>query len=133
MPSATTDYLWVGLCSAGTGGEGRASPRRCETVGPCHRPGLTKARVAGAVDQFARAQRRIEFCECLHLGGGGSLREMDRAQLSRMFKPGGGEEFGQRVQGGVMVVVDPLDLVRHNQGASAGWILRGHAGRAPIG
>src|SRR5258705_10603570 len=123
MPSATTDYLWLGPCFAGTTRERRASPRRCETVGPCHRPGLTKARVAGAVDQFARAQRRIEFCECLHLGGGGSLREMDRAQLSRMFEPGGGKQLGQRLQGGVMVIVDPLDLVRHHQGGSAGRIL----------
>ncbi len=50
-----------------------------------------------------------------------------------MFEPGGGEEFGQRLQGSVMIIVDPLDLVRHHQGASPGWILRGHAGRAPIG
>src|SRR5207302_4857827 len=85
-----------------------SSPRRRETVCPRHRPGVAEARVAGAVDQFARAQRRIELGECLHLGGGGSLREMDRAELLRVFEPGGGEEFGQRVQGGVMIIIDPL-------------------------
>src|SRR5258707_3713976 len=102
MTTATTDYRCLGPCSAGTRRERRASPRRCETVGPCHRPGLTKARIAGPVDQFARAQRRIELCKCLHLGGGGSLREMDRAELLRVFEPGAGEELGQRVHGGAM-------------------------------
>ena len=44
---------------------------------------------------------------------------MDWAELLRVFEPGGGEEFGQRVQGGVMIIIDPLDLVRHHQGAGA--------------
>ena len=35
-----------------------------------------------------------------------------------MFEPRGGEQFGQRMQRGMMVIVDPLDLVRHHQRAT---------------
>src|SRR5258705_3750627 len=95
----------------------RYLPRRRKLFRPRHGPGLAKARVAGAVDQFTRAKRRIELRERPHLGDGCSLREMNRADLLRMFEPGGGEQFGQRMQRGVVVIVDPLDLVRHHQRA----------------
>src|ERR1700722_20548927 len=78
--------------------------RRRKSLSPRHGPGLAKTLIAGAIDQFARPKRRIKFCKGLHLGGGGSLREMDRAQLLRVFEPGGGKQFGQRVQGGVMII-----------------------------
>ena len=58
---------------------------------------------------------------------------MDRPQFLRMFEARGGEQFGQRLQGGVMIIEDPFDLVGHHQRASAGWVLRGHPGRTPIG
>src|ERR1700687_887876 len=57
---------------------------------------------------------------------------MDRPDLLRMLEPGGGDKFGQRMQGRVMIIVNPFDLVWHHQRASARWILRGHAGRTPI-
>ena len=53
-------------------------------------------------------QRRIELRECLHLGRGRPLREMDRPQLLRMFQPRGGEQLGQRVQGGVVKIGNTL-------------------------
>src|SRR5882762_8867047 len=112
---------------------GVALPRRGKRFRLRHGPGLAEARIAGAVDQFARAQRRIEPRERLHLGGRCALREMDRPDLLRVIEPGSGNEFGQRMQRGAMIIVDPLDLVRHHQRASAGWILRGYAGRTSIG
>jgi len=48
---------------------------------------------------------------------------MDRADLLRVFEPRGGEKFGQRAQRGVMIVVNPFDLVRHHQRAIARRIL----------
>ena len=39
---------------------GVALPRRGKRFRLRHGPGLAEARIAGAVDQFARAQRRIE-------------------------------------------------------------------------
>ena len=36
-----------------------------------------------------------------------------------MFEAGGGEQLGQRVQRGVVIIVDALDLVRHDQRAGA--------------
>src|SRR5713226_3788130 len=96
-----------------------SSPRRRETVRPRHGPGLAKTRIAGAVDQFARAKRRVKLGERPYLGGGSPLRKMDRPQFLRMFEPGGGDKFGQCMQGGVMIIVNPVDLVRHHQRASA--------------
>ena len=42
---------------------------------------------------------------------------MDRPQLLRVVEARGGEKLGQRVQGGMMVAVDPLDLERHDKRA----------------
>src|SRR5437588_12080847 len=52
------------------------SPRRLERIRPRHFPGVRKARIAGAVDQFARTQRRIKLCERPYLGRGAALRKM---------------------------------------------------------
>src|SRR5690349_1943319 len=60
-------------------------PRRLERICARHRPGVAEARVVGAVEQFARAQRRIELCKREHFGGRRALRKMDRAQVARMF------------------------------------------------
>src|SRR6202047_4767631 len=104
-----------------------------ECVRARHRPGVAEAYIVGAVDQFARTKRRIELREGADLGGGGTLREMDRAQLLRMIEAGGAEQFGQRMQRGVVIIIDPIDLVRHHQRASAGRILGGDAGGAAVG
>src|SRR5215468_2738098 len=40
----------------------RQLPRRLERIRPCHRPGVAEARIVGAVEQLARAQRRVELC-----------------------------------------------------------------------
>src|SRR6478672_975259 len=84
-------------------------PRRLKRVRPRHLPGVAEARIAGAVDQFTRTKRRIEFCERQHLGGRAALGKMDRPQFLRMFEARGGEQLGQRMQGGVMIVVDAID------------------------
>jgi hypothetical protein len=73
-------------------------PRRSERFRPRHRPGLAKAQIAGAVDQFARPKRRIQPIEGSDFGGRASLRKMDRPDLLRMIEPGGGNELGQRMQ-----------------------------------
>ena len=44
---------------------------------------------------------------------------MDRPQLLWVFESRSGEKFGQSVQGGVMVAVDPLGLQRHHQRTGA--------------
>src|SRR5690349_409159 len=71
---------------------------RLERVGPRHGPGVAEARIVGAVEQFARAQRRIELCKREHFRRRRALREMDRAQLARMLEAGGPKQLGQRVQ-----------------------------------
>ncbi|KAH2811221.1 hypothetical protein KXV85_005323, partial [Aspergillus fumigatus] len=58
---------------------------------------------------------------------------MDRAQVARMFEAGGGQQLGQRVQRGVVIIIDALGLVRHGQRAVAQRVLRGNAGRAAVG
>src|SRR3954471_20521720 len=105
-------------------------PRRLERIRARHCPGIPEAWIAGAVDQLTRTQRRIEPCKRQHLGAGGSLREMDRLDLLGMLEACSGEQFRQRVQRGVMIIVHPLDLVRHHQRSIARWILRRNAGRA---
>src|SRR3954471_12033464 len=42
---------------------GAPLPGRLESIRPRHRPGIAEARIVSTVEQFARAQRRIEPCE----------------------------------------------------------------------
>src|SRR3982074_2094472 len=107
----------------------KVSPRSRERLRPRHRPGLAKAPVAGAVDQLSRAKRRIELRERTDLCRRDSLREMDRPDILGMFEACGCDQLRQRMQGGVMIIVNPFDLVRHHQRPSTAWILRGYAGR----
>src|SRR5260370_21328308 len=83
-----------------------ASSTRRERFRPRQRPGVAKTRIAGAVDQLAREKRRIELHERFDLGRGGALRKMDRPQFLRMFEARRGEKFRQRMQGGVMIIID---------------------------
>src|ERR1700719_1953911 len=98
------------MAKTAIGFEEKNLARRLERVGARHRPSLAEAQIAGAVDQLARTQRRIKLREGADLGGGGALREMDRAQLLRMIEAGGAEQFGQRMQRGVVIIIDPIDL-----------------------
>lgn len=50
-----------------------------------------------------------------------------------MLKPGSGEHFGQGLEGVAVEVVDPLGLVRDDQGALAQGVLGGDAGGAFVG
>src|SRR6476646_4944001 len=81
-------------------------PRRLERIRPRHSPSIGKARIAGAIDQLSRTQPRVQLSERADLGGGGSLREMNRPQILRMFKAGRGQELGQRMQRRVVIIVD---------------------------
>jgi 3-hydroxybutyrate dehydrogenase len=49
-----------------------------------------------------------------------------------MFETRGGKQFGQRMQRGMVIIIDPLDLVRHHQRPSPGWILGRYTGRAAV-
>src|ERR1700692_2727591 len=50
-----------------------------------------------------------------------------------MFEARGSDQLRPRMQGGVMIIVNPFELVRHHQRPSAAWILRGYAGRTAVG
>src|SRR5450755_3294784 len=108
------------------------SPRGRKTVRARHPPRIAVARIVGAVEQFARTQRRIKPGEGGDVRRRGALREMDRPQILRMLEAGGGEQFRQRMQRRVVIIIDPVDLVRHYQRAIADRVLGRDAGRAAI-
>jgi hypothetical protein len=46
------------------------------------------------------------------------FEKMDRPDLMRVIKPRGGKEFGECLQRCAVIVVNPLDLVRHHERTS---------------
>ena len=75
----------------------------------------------------------MQLREQFHLGGRHASHQVLGLQLRRVFQAGGGEHFGQGLEGVAVEVVDPLGLVRDHQGALAQGVLGGDAGGAFVG
>src|SRR3954468_10212804 len=111
---------------------GLALQRRLERLRPRHPPSITEACVFGTFEQLARTQRGIELREGFHVRRRGTLGEVDRAQLLRMFETGRGDQLGQRVQRRKVIIVHAVNLERHIERARPRRVLGRDAGRAAV-
>src|SRR5262245_13657472 len=98
-----------------------------------HCPWIAEARVLRAPEQFARFERRIKLREGHDLARRYAAGEVLQRELAWMAEAGGRRQLDQRLHGGSVEIRDPLQLVRHHQGALAAAVLSCHAGRATVG
>src|ERR1700730_14750077 len=59
-------------------------------------PGVTEARIVGAIEELARPQARVERVVGHDLARGDAAREVRRRELARMIEAGGGDKLGER-------------------------------------
>src|SRR5215469_5565904 len=67
---------------------GAGLSRRRKRIRTRHGPGVAEAAIFGPLQELAGPKRRIKLRERADLGGGGSLGEVDRPQILRMFETG---------------------------------------------
>src|ERR1700674_5883531 len=70
------------------------SHRGVERVRTRHGPGVPEPRVAGALEQLARPQCRIEVGKGQHLARRDAAAEVNRTEFMGMIEPGGGGQLG---------------------------------------
>src|SRR6516165_2527983 len=75
--------------------------RRRKRIRTRHGPGVAEAAIFGPLQELTGPKRRIKLRERADLGGRGSLGEVDRPQILRMFEAGCRAQLRTRMHGRV--------------------------------